>query len=218
MSVSPFPTLCAHTGGTENKADFFGFGQQNIGTQDYLLIAHCPILTSFYGAGGTSQFASNVKLGGLVYQQSSSLSDVALWPGRFEDVVASRSMVSVYGSDMQTFAQRGFVWASQIDFKIVSAQATRVGAVYIGAILISQLQGATQSTGPTFRDLIEIASAQTASSEGSFSLSAAMVNNNLVNAQEPTGTNIIDPAYSGEIISYAIIQKGAQALTGASNL
>lgn len=45
-----------------------------------------------------------------------------------------------------------------------------------------------------------------------------MVNNNLVNAQEPTGTNAIDPAYSGEIISYAIIQKGAQSLTGTANL
>lgn len=52
-------------------------------------------------------------------------------------------MSTVYGSDMQSFSQRGFVWASQIDFKIVSAQATKVGAVYIGSILVSQLQGAT---------------------------------------------------------------------------
>lgn len=54
MSVSPFPTITAHTAGTENKADLFGSGQQLMGTQDYLLIAHCPILTSFYGAGGAS--------------------------------------------------------------------------------------------------------------------------------------------------------------------
>lgn len=54
MSVTPFPTLTASVSGSENKADKFGSGLQLIGTSDYLLIAFCPILTSFYGQGGVS--------------------------------------------------------------------------------------------------------------------------------------------------------------------
>lgn len=168
------------------------------------MIAHCPVLTTFYGDGGIGNFSTTTKLGGLVYQQTSNTSDVALWPARFEDVMGARSMSTVYGSDMQSFASRGFVWASQLDFSIVCAQANKVGAVYIGSILLSQLQGTTATTGPTFKDLIEIAEKAETTSKG-FTLRAAIVNNDLVNQQEAKGTNILDPAFSGEIIQYAII-------------
>lgn len=45
-----------------------------------------------------------------------------------------------------------------------------------------------------------------------------MVNNNLVTAQESVGTNLLDPAYSGEIISYVIIEKGSSSLTTNTSL
>lgn len=44
-----------------------------------------------------------------------------------------------------------------------------------------------------------------------------MVNNNLVYQQQALGTNLDDPAYSGEIISYAIIERAAVNLTTGAN-
>lgn len=100
MNVSPYPTMISSTSGSENRADKFGSGPQPMGTFDYVLIAYSPVLSSFYGNGAASNFPVTTKIGGLVYQQSSTLSDVALWQDRFEDVSAGRSMSAVYGSDM----------------------------------------------------------------------------------------------------------------------
>lgn len=126
-------------------------------------------------------------------------------------------MSSVYGSDMQGFSSRGFIWAAETDFSLVAPQATISANVYTGSILLSQLQGTNSVTGPTYRDLIEIAGKSTTMKEGRFTLRSAMINNNLVFSQQPVGTTLDDPAFSGEVINYAIIEKGAQSLTGAGN-
>jgi len=50
-----------------------------------------------------------------------------------------------------------------------------------------------------------------------FKIRSAMVNNNLVYQQQALGTSLDDPAYSGEIISYAIIERAAVNLTTGAN-
>lgn len=49
-------------------------------------------------------------------------------------------------------------------------------------------------------------------------MNAAIVNNDLVNSQEARGSNILDPAFSGEYVSYAIIERGAMSLTTNTSL
>jgi len=137
MNVTPFPTLIASTSGSEAKADRYLTGQLDIGTDEYVLIAFCPIATSFYGDGGVSNFPTTTKLGGVVYQQSPNISSVALWASRFENVVGGRSMAQVYGSDMQGFSSRGFVWAAEVDYEMNCPNATLAGTVYTGSILVS---------------------------------------------------------------------------------
>lgn len=82
MNVAPFPTLISVTSGSETRADLYGQGFQPIGTQDYLLIAYCPVASIFFGDGNTvlSNYPTNTKLGGLIYSQFSATSQVAIWP------------------------------------------------------------------------------------------------------------------------------------------
>lgn len=102
MNVAPFPTLISATCGSETTADLYGTGATAIGVYDYLLVAWLPIATCYYGNGVTSSsnYPITTKLGGVCYSTTSNLSSVALWPERFDNVFAGRSMSAVYGSDM----------------------------------------------------------------------------------------------------------------------
>lgn len=67
------------------------------------------------------------------------------------------------------------------------------------------------------KDLIEISSKVECHKNLKFNLRSAIVNNNLVYQQQAVGTALDDPAYSGEIISYAIIERAAVNLTTGAN-
>jgi len=68
-------------------------------------MAFCPVLTKYYGAGTAGAFSTTTKLGGLVMAQTDNLDDATtLFAQKFDDVVAGRSMVNVFGSDCTAFS------------------------------------------------------------------------------------------------------------------
>jgi len=41
-------------------------------------------------------------------------------------------MAALYGSDMQGFSSRGFVWAAELEYSVRAPHATISGCVYTG--------------------------------------------------------------------------------------
>lgn len=61
----------------------------------------------------------------------------------------AKTMIEVYGSDMDGFSEGGFVWAAQADFKIVTPEANLIGAMMRGNLTWGQLplNGPSSLTG-----------------------------------------------------------------------
>jgi hypothetical protein len=69
----------------------------------------------------------------------------------FNDSGYTESMTSVYGDNMTTFADSGFVFAGQIDSSIEGPEIQKSGTIYRGCITMGNL-----GTTVTINDLIEI--------------------------------------------------------------
>jgi len=81
MNVLPFPTMVATTNTTEFQADNYGNAFENLGTRKYTIVAFCPVMTALYGTGGTNDFDSGTKLGGVVMTQTDDLDSAStLYP------------------------------------------------------------------------------------------------------------------------------------------
>jgi len=112
-----------------------------LGTADYTVIAFCPVLTILNGRGGTGQYASTEKLGGLIFNQSASVSEPGIRASWFDETKYSRSMLEVFGSDTTGFAAAGFVWSAEMLVGTLAPAANMVGSYYKGVCTMGQLQG-----------------------------------------------------------------------------
>lgn len=91
----------------------------------------------FYGAGTDISFDQRTKIAGLIIAQTSDLDDPSsLYITKFDDIHSGRSMVSTYGSDLESFSERGFMWAGELDMKIVAPNATKTGSYFTGSIAL----------------------------------------------------------------------------------
>lgn len=72
---------------------------QPIGTNDYLVIMFCPVMSVYYGGGGTGQIPSTSKIGGMWMRQiSTSSQDVALFSNFWTVNRGAQTMSTLYGS------------------------------------------------------------------------------------------------------------------------
>ena len=119
-----------------------------LGSKEYVVMMFCPVLTHLYGRGGTNQFATSSKLGGLyVYQSDAPEAPHTI--SEFDDDRYGLSMIEVFGSDITGFAEHGFVWACQLNLKLMAPLANVIGKAFHGRITIGQLRsnGVNQEIG-----------------------------------------------------------------------
>jgi hypothetical protein len=117
------------------------FTIEPIGTAPYLFLFWIPAATAYHGPGGGGYISTADKLGGLsVIQVTAAAMDTPQFNTRIliSDFYA-KTMVEVYGSDMDGFSEGGFVWAAQADFKIVTPEANLIGAMMRGNLTWGQV-------------------------------------------------------------------------------
>lgn len=161
----------------------------DLGTRPYTIIMWAPSLTSLYGPGGAGALATSSKLGGFfITQGSNGPQNVAIH--LFTRAGEGLTMQDLYKDDLSSFAQRGMVWASEIDLKIALPEANWAGTIYKGQIPMAELNG--KSNIP-LAALIAIAGKGDSLKNNvnhTFSLKGAIVNHQLACSEDTSSTPI----------------------------
>mgnify|MGYP003572093692 CR=1 FL=1 len=188
-----------------------------LGSKEYVVMMFCPVLTHLYGRGGTNQFATSSTLGGLyVYQSDAPEAPHTI--SEFDDDRYGLSMIEVFGSDITGFAEHGFVWACQLNLKLMAPLANVIGKAFHGRITIGQLRSNGVNQAITTEQLIKIAhTIDDVTIDGDFVLRSA-INNNDILFDNGKNINTIGEEYANEYIDYIVIQRAAAALTSGTRM
>jgi len=116
------------------------------------------------------------------------------------------TMTSVYGSDATSIASRAFVWASEIDIKMVAPAANIVGTYYEGVINNGQLAAGNL----TVNQLIAISNRIEGGKNG-YKLKGSIVNHQLAFWQQQYAVGDADNDL--ESIHYVILQTPVMSIT-----
>jgi hypothetical protein len=99
-------------------------------------------------------------------------------------------MNEFYKSDLTTFAQRGFIWAGEVSFRIALPDANWSGTIYQGHIPLSELDG---KTAIPLQSMLAISSKSTdlkGSMNHSFTLKSAIINHQLAMSDRISSTTL----------------------------
>lgn len=215
MNTLPVPTSTFHVS-TEisiaPKADTSIDGNRfALGTQKFCVLAFCPSITSHLGTNGSMD---GERLSGLQILQSDSAATKILFQDGFNRVSRTRLCAELYGSDFKGFAQSGMIWASSMQLSMLAPLANVVGAVYEGALTLSQLPEGGLSVG----DMIRIAQ-KNHTGGTQFELRGAVVNHSMIfNHHDPAGT--VESVYEDlalETVHYLVFQTPVISIVDSTN-
>lgn len=142
-----------------------------MGTSDFTIFAYCPVVTSHVGTGTIA----GQRLGGLQVMQVNNQGTSVLYQDGFNRATRAYTCLDLYGSDFGGFAQAGMIWAAELEISLLAPLANLVGAVYEGALTMSQIPSGGLSIG----QLIGL-SQRTHTGGSLFSLKGAVVNHNMI--------------------------------------
>lgn len=214
-SILSVPTSTFSTGLTINTCAVdspFDTNSAALGTKDYLVIAYACSATFLVGAGG-SGYAVGTKLGGLQVLQDNSSSTKILYLDGFDRPNRSKSFIQAYNSDITGLGSQGYIWASQLWFSLLAPAANITGKCWKGRLAFGQLP----SAGLSASQLISLATET--ESVRDFSLSTALVNNNLIfesGVQDLSG-NATTPDFNLEYVEYVVLLKPSVNITTGAN-
>lgn len=244
MNMAPLATLKSTTGFglfealTYDTAGYANGTLHPLGTSNYTVIMNCSALTAFTNTGAYSTLSPTDKNSGISLWQSSSTSTLFSAHDLFR-VGGAIPMATAFGSDLESFSEKGFSWAQHSEYEVVAPEANVAGKIWKGRILYGQLFDASRRTGGinysdggglylTLQQLINLAQEVKWSPQNSVSLQTSIVNNNLPYLREDAHTGLADqkdfaeylnqPAFGGEIIEYCIIQNAAMNITTGANM
>lgn len=215
MNTQPLPTLKFKVATSLSTATNPVTTNQPLGTNEYVVIMFCPVLTALRGMGGANQFSTSTKLGGLyTYQTDSTGGSIGMF--EFGDDRYGFSMVESYGSDAQGFSEHGFVWSSKLELALIAPNANVVGKAFHGRVTLGQFYEHGVWKGITVDQMIKIAdSIEDIQQDHKFCLQAAVNNHDVVFSNEHH-MNDIGEEYMAEYVEYLVIQKAAASIsTGA---
>lgn len=186
-----------------------------LGTTTYTMMAYCPLVSTHLGSGTTSAFSTSTRLSGFQVVQGSTLTTPVLYQDGFNRTPRAYSCVELYGSDFTGFAACGAIWAGEINLSLLTPAANLVGAVYEGALTLSQIP----TTGLSLSQLIQL-SQKNHTGTRNFSLKGAVVNHNVVFESHADPSPSDATAYvdlSLETVHYMIFQTPAVNITTGSS-
>lgn len=123
----------------------------------------------------------------------------------FNNTVYSEGMTTVYGDNLTSFADSGFVFAGQTDTSIEGPEIQKSGTIYRGCVTLGNL-GAPLSVN----DLIEI-SQKNRPNDRKLLMTSSVVNNNIgftsKNASWNGAESLPPDGFDAEIVDFAIVHK-----------
>lgn len=246
MNTTPLATFKAQTGFSLNEvATWSTNGHSNgsinsPGTGKYLLIAYCPALSTQVAPRvnipAFTSVSRGTRISGLTALQTDSLSTVF---GAYDFIQNGEClpMSSMFGSDMEGFSEKGFVWAGKTEFRLIAPLANIAGRIWKGRLLYGQLFDAIHDTNGTtwaqgggielsIQQLINLAQEVKLTPTASFEIQSSIVNNNIPYDDTPTlptansfgGLAHLMNAgdVAGEVIEYIVLQTGAMNITSGA--
>jgi len=178
-----------------------------IGTFDFLMLAYCPSLSLSVGSGVAFAQSTITHLSGFQAAQG-NLADTVLYANGFDRTNRAPSLLSLLGTNFDTFSSNGIIFASELDMRILTPQANLVGTMYTGCCTLASIP----PTGLSIQRLIQTSS-KIMSGAASFKMRGALVNNALATTALTPNTNDVFADYSNEIVHYVILQTPVISIT-----
>jgi hypothetical protein len=241
--ILSLPTMTYEIGGEFNKAmSFPDWTLKEIGSDDFVVLAYCPSLSNRLGARKPNQMVESVytimpeteRMSGFLMFQTNDLA-TPLEINLFGVVGVGKTLLELVGSNFDTFADSGFVYAGEMDLAALAANANIVGKCWHGKLRIGQLYNERESSHNkavtiSLSQLVKVAKTFESDNQNRFSLHGAVVNHAIINNMDrhwdeigdPKNTSIQFLAYpqsdlGNETFEYLILPKAVMAINSTAN-
>lgn len=212
LTKIPIPTALYQTSFSLSSAVVGTTGPvKPLGSSPYLMLAYCPSLSMSVGSAALGAHPTTTHLSGFQIIQG-DLNDFVLYRDGFDRVLRSPSLFSLLGTNFDTYATNGVIWAGEMNLQLLCPQANLVGARYAGSITLASIP----VTGLDFAKLIQLSSEVQTASAG-LTLKGSLVNNNLVTTALTPNSNDSFADFSNEIVHFYVLQTPVISITTGSS-
>lgn len=179
------------------------------GSRDFTVLMVCPALTLFHGIGGFNMIPTSSKLGGIMIAQTNNL-QTAFNANLFWDARIGKTMLDIYGSDGAQLTNSAFVWATLLQFSLISQIIGATGVAHYGALPYSSLFSEDGGFGSfTVDDLVKMSgyTKSFSTTDKSFALQNSIVMDSIVSTPTDTLNAQKSTFLCSEVVTYVVLQR-----------
>lgn len=130
-------------------------------------------------------------------------------------------MTGFWKDDLSSFANRGFMWSAQVDFKINVPEANWAGTVMTGCIPMSEINGKSDISLQTLISISNVDKGKKIANQHVFTLKSAIVNHSIALTDRiiTLTSDSVPEDFKQELFCWAIIKTpGISISTGATTV